>query len=252
MLQSAGPVDSRTSDGTARPGHGRTGTGRDRPNDPDAAIGRWAGTGLLNDHVMPLATAPPDRSMPGRTIPRGRAGARSFPKPPLLREGHPRGSRERPGRRRPLLAAGGALIVLVCGALGAVVANRAPRPTAFLAVAHLVPVGMTVTASDLESVSIAPAAGLDAMPLRDAGQVIGRRAAEDLEPGSLLVPGDLAPQRGLPAGAATRGNEPGGRPDACRSCRRPTRSRGALRDDRAGRSFPGGLRLGCGHAGCSQ
>lgn len=95
--------------------------------------------------------------------------------------------------------------MLVCGALGAVVANRAPRPTPFLAVAHLVPVGMTVTASDLESVSIGPVAGLDAMPLRDAGQVIGRRASEDLEPGSLLVPRDLASQRGLPAGAALVG-----------------------------------------------
>ena len=95
--------------------------------------------------------------------------------------------------------------MLVCGALGAMVANRAPRPTAFLAVVHLVPVGMTVTASDLESVSIAPTAGLDAMPLRDAGQVIGQRAGEDLEPGSLLVPGDLAPRRGLPAGAAIVG-----------------------------------------------
>jgi hypothetical protein len=97
------------------------------------------------------------------------------------------------------------LIVLVCGALGAVVANRAPRPTQYLAVAHLVPVGMTVAASDLETVSIAPVAGLDAMPLRDAGQAVGHRATEDLEPGSLLVPGDLASQRGLAAGTALVG-----------------------------------------------
>jgi len=95
--------------------------------------------------------------------------------------------------------------VLVCGAFGAMVANRAPRPVAFLAVAHLVPVGMTVTASDLETVSIAPVAGLEAMPLRDAGQVIGHRAIEALEPGSLLVPGDLGSQRGLPAGTALVG-----------------------------------------------
>ena len=97
------------------------------------------------------------------------------------------------------------MIVLSCGALGAVVANRAPRPVAWLAVAHLVPVGVTVTASDLGTVSIAPVAGLDAMPLQDAGQVIGRRAAEELEPGSLLVPAELAPQRGLPAGVALIG-----------------------------------------------
>jgi len=97
------------------------------------------------------------------------------------------------------------VIVLSCGALGAVVANRAPRPVALLAVAHLVPAGVTVTASDLGTVSVAPVAGLDAMPLQDAGQVIGRRAAEELEPGSLLVPAELAPQRGLPAGVALIG-----------------------------------------------
>lgn len=97
------------------------------------------------------------------------------------------------------------MIVLSCGALGAVVANRAPRPVALLAVAHLVPAGVTVTASDLGTVSVAPVAGLDAMPLQDAGQVIGRRAAEELEPGSLLVPAELAPQRGLPAGVALIG-----------------------------------------------
>ncbi len=95
--------------------------------------------------------------------------------------------------------------MLVCAALGAVVANRAPRPVAFLAVTHLVPVGMMVTASDLEAVSIAPVAGLDAIPLRDAGQVIGHRAIELLEPGSLLVPGDLTSERGLPAGTALVG-----------------------------------------------
>ncbi len=154
---------------------------------------------------MPLATAPPDRSLPGRTVPRRRAEPRSFPRPPLLRGGFPRNPKEGHGKRRPLLAVGGVLIVVLCGALGAAVANREPRPTAFLAVARPVPVGMTVTASDLESVSIAPVAGLDAMPLGDAGQVIGHRAAEDLEPGSLLVPGDLASQRGLPAGTALVG-----------------------------------------------
>jgi hypothetical protein len=76
---------------------------------------------------------------------------------------------------------------------------------AFLAVARPVPDGMTVSASDLETVSVAPVAGLDAMPLREAGQVIGRRATEELEPGSLLVPQDLAPQQGLPAGMALVG-----------------------------------------------
>jgi hypothetical protein len=103
------------------------------------------------------------------------------------------------------LAAGGALIVILCGALGAVIANRSPRPEALLAVAHLVPVGMVVTAADLSTVSIAPVPGLEAIPLQDASQVIGHRATEALEPGSLLVPGDLASGQGLPAGTALVG-----------------------------------------------
>jgi hypothetical protein len=72
----------------------------------------------------------------------------------------------------------------------------------FLAIAHLVPAGMSVTASDLVTVSISPVAGLDAIPLRDVGQVLGRRVTEDLEPGSLVVPGDLTSKHGLPAGVA--------------------------------------------------
>jgi len=95
--------------------------------------------------------------------------------------------------------------VVVCGALGAVVANRVPQRSVFLAVAQLVPAGATVSPSDLETVSINPAAGLDAIPLRDAGEVIGRRATETLEPGSLLVPGELASGQGLPAGRALVG-----------------------------------------------
>jgi hypothetical protein len=95
------------------------------------------------------------------------------------------------------------VIVLSCGALGAMVAGRVPRPVEFLAVAHVVPAG--VTASDLGIVSLAPVAGLNAMPLQDAARVVGHRAGEDLEPGSLLVPSELVPQSGLPAGVALVG-----------------------------------------------
>ena len=167
--------------------------------------GRWAGTWLLDDHSMPLATAPTDRSLPGRSSPQGHAGPGSFAKPPLLQRGRLRGHNAGRGRRRPLLAVGGALVVLVCAGLGAMVANRAPRPVSFLAVARLVPGGTTVSASDLEAVSISAGSGIDAIPLRDAGQVIGHRVTEDLEPGSLLVPADLAPQKGLATGVALVG-----------------------------------------------
>lgn len=95
--------------------------------------------------------------------------------------------------------------MLVCAAAGATVANRGPKPVEFLAIAHLIPAGMSVTPSDLVTVSISPVAGLDAIPLRDAGQVLGRRVSEDLEPGSLVVPGDLTSKHGLPAGVALVG-----------------------------------------------
>ena len=95
--------------------------------------------------------------------------------------------------------------MLLCGALGALIAGRAPRPLGFIAVAQLVPAGMTVTASDLAAVTMLPSAGLDAMPLRDASRVVGRRAALPLEPGSLLVPSDLTSVGGPPPGNALVG-----------------------------------------------
>ena len=152
---------------------------------------------------MPLATARTDRSLPGRVFHGGRTTARSH-RDTSSAQGEV--SSEQVGRRRPALAAGGALTVVLCGALGAVVSARAPQRMAFLAVAQTVPAGATVAASDLESISITPAAGLEAIPLQEAGQVVGRRAAEALEPGSLLVRSELASGLALAAGRALVGS----------------------------------------------
>jgi len=86
-----------------------------------------------------------------------------------------------------------------------VIAGRTPRSAEFLLVAQFVPAGMPVVSADVETVAMTPAPGLAAIPLRDAAQVVGRRATEPLAPGSLLVPSDLSSHRGLPAGRALVG-----------------------------------------------
>ena len=151
---------------------------------------------------MPLATAPKGHLLGNQKASRGAGIPLALPG----RLSQNAGQRsEDAGRRRPLLVIAGALVVLVCGALGALAAGRTPRPVAYLAVAHTVPLGMPLAVSDLETVSIVPAPGLDAIPLGDARQVVGRRVTASIEAGSLLVSADLASGTGLAAGVALVG-----------------------------------------------
>jgi len=108
-------------------------------------------------------------------------------------------------RHRGVLAAAGALTVLLCTALGAAVATRTNDRHAYLAVARLVPEGDLLVGTDLRSVSVTPAPGLSALPVVDAGAVLGRRASTTLEPGTLLVASDLGGAAPLAAGAALVG-----------------------------------------------
>jgi hypothetical protein len=107
--------------------------------------------------------------------------------------------------RRGLLAAGGALTVLLCTALGVAVATRANERRAFLEIVRYVPMGATIAPGDLRSVAITPAAGLGALPVSDATAVVGRHASTALEPGSLLVFGDLGSAVSLAPSAALIG-----------------------------------------------
>jgi hypothetical protein len=129
-------------------------------------------------------------------------------RPPWGTEGRrSRSARTRAGSagRRPVLAAFGVLVVVGCAALGADVATRVDHRAAYLAVATYVPEGSAIAPGDLALVRMTPASGLAAIPSADSASVLGRRASEPLEPGSLLVPDDLTDALPLPAGDALVG-----------------------------------------------
>jgi hypothetical protein len=104
-----------------------------------------------------------------------------------------------------MLAAIGVLVVVGCAALGAEVATRVDHRAGYLAVATYVPQGSVVAPGDLTVVRIATASGLAVIPSSDKASVLGRRASEPLEPGSLLVPDDLSGTLPLPDGDALVG-----------------------------------------------
>lgn len=151
---------------------------------------------------MPLATASPRTSSPRDSDEHGRVRDRSRPRWAGRSRHGPPGA---VGQRRPVLAAAGALVVVVCGALGALVANQAGRRDTYLVAAQPVAAGSMITTADLATVALTPAAGLDAIPATDAAQVAGTHATTALDPGTLLAPGDLAAGASPPAGTALVG-----------------------------------------------
>ncbi|MGD0083408.1 MAG: SAF domain-containing protein [Acidimicrobiales bacterium] len=118
-----------------------------------------------------------------------------------------RSSRRRanPEARRPMLAALGVLVIVACAALGAEVAARVDHRQGYLAVATYVPQGSVITTGDLAIVSAGLSEGVQAIPQADLRTVLGRRASEPLEPGSLLVADDLTTDVPLPVSDALVG-----------------------------------------------
>jgi hypothetical protein len=118
-------------------------------------------------------------------------------------------SRHAPSRRdgrRPLVSALGVLVIVSCALAGAEVAGHADRRSMYLAVATYVPQGAVVSFDDLTVVGLPPANGLGAIPAAQTASVVGRRASEPLQPGSLLVGGDVTSAGGLPSGEALVGS----------------------------------------------
>ena len=92
-----------------------------------------------------------------------------------------------PRRRRWGLFALGVVLVVV-GAVVAyllVVTTGVTRP--YLAVTHKVPYGATLRDSDLTVIDVNSAAGLAPIPAGQRDQVVGKHAAADLFPGTLLT-----------------------------------------------------------------
>jgi hypothetical protein len=142
--------------------------------------------------------------MPLATASRRRAPATDGALPPTDRR---RDSRMPTSTRRgrPLLAAGGVLIVLVCAAAGASLAGRQSRTLPYLALQQQVPAGMPITAADLGTVDLDPVVGLAALPASEEASVVGQRATTSLAVGTLLAPGDLSSAAPVPSGEAIVG-----------------------------------------------
>ncbi|SNT44795.1 SAF domain-containing protein [Asanoa hainanensis] len=94
-------------------------------------------------------------------------------------------------RMRPGLL-GLAVLLIALGGLGAAFAITSVKATGdYLAVARSVPQGTTLTADDLATVQVAGGAGLASVPASQRAQVVGKRAAVTLMPGSLLTMSQL-------------------------------------------------------------
>ncbi len=105
------------------------------------------------------------------------------------------------------------ILVLAMSALGAVVlVSSASHRVAVLGIARDVPVGKTLTASDLHEVSISGGDGLHAVSADDPSRVVGRTAKVGLVAGSLLSRDQLTDQPArrdgtVVAGAVLKGGQ---------------------------------------------
>ncbi|MET8041552.1 SAF domain-containing protein [Micromonospora sp. NPDC005215] len=94
-------------------------------------------------------------------------------------------------RVRPGLL-GLAVLLIALGGLGAAFAVTSVRATgSYLAVARPVEVGREVTAADLITVQVAGGQGLRPVPAGRLDEVVGKRAAVTLVPGTLLTLGQI-------------------------------------------------------------
>lgn len=108
-------------------------------------------------------------------------------------------------RRRPALAVGSLALVVACVAVFASVYLKAGSQVAVLAVDRRVPQGQILTAGDLAVVHISTNSGISTVPVAEDAEVIGRRAAEPLEPGTLLTQSELVTSFSPPAGESIVG-----------------------------------------------
>jgi len=83
------------------------------------------------------------------------------------------------------------LLVVVCATGGAAAFARGDHTEPVLAVGRPVSAGDVIGADDLREVRWTPTEGLDAVAVEDRAQIVGRRAAGDLWPGTLITLGQV-------------------------------------------------------------
>ena len=92
-----------------------------------------------------------------------------------------------PRRRRWGLLALGVVLVAVCAVAAYLFVATAGVTRPYLAVSRNVPYGATIGDDDLAVIDVNPAAGLQPIPASQRSQVVGKHAATDLFPGTLLT-----------------------------------------------------------------
>jgi hypothetical protein len=125
-----------------------------------------------NGHA-PNAAAPP-------------AGSPTWPPQPAMRERLPKVR----APRRPALAAGGAILVLLCGVASAALATSGDHRVKVLALAREVQAGQVLTVDDLRVAEIS-GSGVQALDATGAGSVVGETVTASLPAGTLLNPSML-------------------------------------------------------------
>lgn len=121
--------------------------------------------------------AGPQRTMPPRTA--KQEPPRALPPAPLAPLPKP--------RRRPALLALGAGLAALGVLSGAWLVNGAGDRHSVLAVARAVPFGAVITADDLTRAEVSLDPAVATVPAAELSQIVGRIAATDLTPGSLLT-----------------------------------------------------------------
>jgi hypothetical protein len=94
---------------------------------------------------------------------------------------------------------------MTCVAVFVSVYLRAGDQVSVLAITRSVPQGQVLTADDLKSVRISAGTTIATVPLAAAPAVVGRRAAEALEPNTLLATNELMTRFSPPSGESIVG-----------------------------------------------
>jgi hypothetical protein len=108
-------------------------------------------------------------------------------------------------RRRPALAVGSIALVVACLAVFVSVYMKAGSQVSVLALTRAVAQGQVLTASDLTAVRMSVTSRIESVPAAAAGTVVGRRAAELLEPNTLLTANEVVTSFAPPAGESVVG-----------------------------------------------
>lgn len=112
---------------------------------------------------------------------------RALPAAPAVAPPAPAPVGRLPRRRRWGLVALGVILVVVCAVAAYLLVVTAGITRPYLAVTREVPYGAVIEPDDLTEVEVNPAAGLQPIPASQRDQVVGKHAAADLFPGTLLT-----------------------------------------------------------------